>query len=162
MKTDKQCRWITSIFFVLLALGLTIAFYTSGGSYFPAWLSTLVVAIGLLGVLSIPRHVSLTPFSIEVRCVVEITRVAYPDIERVKILDPSAMRWTFPFFCAFGFFGYYGYFIDLRQFRTMRVYARRWSNFVLIEDRRGRRLIVSVEDPLALVRAIELQLKGKR
>lgn len=162
MRTDKRCRWITSIFFTFLVAGLALAYYTSGGSYFPAWLSTLVVSISLLGVLSIPRRVLLTPFSIEVHCLVEVTRVAFPDIERVKLLEEREMRWVIPFFGIFGLFGYYGHFLDLKKMRTMRLYARRWSNFVLIEDRYGRRLVVAVEDPLALVRTIEPYLKEKK
>lgn len=158
MQTDKRCRWITSITFVLLVLGLSFVYYTSGGSYFPAWLSTLVVSIALLVVLSIPQRILLTPFSIEVRSLVEVTRVAYLSVERVKLLELSEMRWVVPLFGVFGFFGYYGYFIDLRRWRLVRVYGRRWSNFVLVEDRRGRQLVVSVEDPLALVRAIEPHL----
>ena len=158
MHTDKRARWTTSVFFVLLAAGLALVFYTSGGSYLPAWVSTLVASIALLGVLSIPRHALVTPFSVEVHCLVEVTRVAFSDIERVKLLENREMRWTVPFFGVYGLFGYYGYFLDLRKMRTVRVYGRRWSNFVLVEDRFARRLVVSVDDPQALVRTIEPHL----
>lgn len=161
MQTDKRAKWFTWVFFLLLATGLAFVYYRSGGSYFPAWLSTLVVSVALLGVLSIPRRVLVTPFSIEVHCLVEVTRVTYIDIERVKLLEDNEMRWVIPLFGIFGLFGYYGYFLDLRRMRTLRVYGRRWSNFVLIEDRFARRLVVAVEEPTELIRALEPHLKHK-
>lgn len=155
MKYDKQSRWITSIFGVLLLLCLAFIYYTSGGSYFPAWLTTLVVSIALLGVLSIPRHVDITSISVEIHCILELTRIPLYQIDRVKILDKSDMKWCFPFFGVFGIFGYYGYFFDLKRFRTFKMYSRRWSNFVLIEDIYENRVIVGVDDPLDFIAHID-------
>lgn len=146
MRYDKRSRYVTVIFGLLLISFLTLVFYTSGGSYFPAWLTTLAVSIMLLAVLSIPRMLILTSFSIEVHCLLEVTRISYKDIVRVKVLDSSQMKWCIPFFGVFGIFGYYGYFIDLKRFRTLKIYARRWSNFVMIEDRFQNVYVVSLDN----------------
>lgn len=155
MKYDKRSRYVTVSFLLIVALFLAFAFYTSGGSYFPAWLTTLALSIMVLGMLSIPKRLLLTPFSLEIHCLMEITRIAYGDIVRVKVLDQGEMRWCVPFFGVYGVFGYYGYYLDLRRFRTMKVYGRRWSNFVMIEDRFHNLFVVSVENSDELIEYLD-------
>lgn len=155
MKYDKRSRYVTVSFLLVVAILLGFAFYTSGGSYFPAWLTTLALSIMVLGMLSIPKKLVLTPFSLEVHCLMEITRIAYGDIVRVKLLEKGQMRWCVPFFGVYGVFGYYGYYLDLRRFRTVKVYGRRWSNFVMIEDRFHNLYVLAVEDCDELVKRLD-------
>lgn len=134
---------------------LFLVFYTSGGSYFPAWFTALVVSVALLGILSIPRSVVVTKISIEIHCVMELTRIPLYQIERVKLLENNQMRWCIPFFGVFGVFGYYGHYIDLKRFRTFKLYARRWSNFVLVEDIYENRIVIGVDEPLEFIKKID-------
>lgn len=153
--SDKLSRYITVIFIVVVLALLAFIYYTSGGSYFPAWLTTLVVSIALLGALSIPKYAVVTPISVEIHCVMELTRIQLHEISRVKVLENRQMNWCVPFFGVFGVFGYYGYYIDLKEFRTFKIYARHWDNFVLIEDIYDNRFIISVDQPLEFIKEIE-------
>lgn len=146
LRYDTLSRSMTAIFLTIIVAIVVYVYYNSGGSYLPAWITTLTVSIVLLSILSIPRLLILTPFSVEIHCLLEVTRISYDDIRSVKALDNKQMRWCFPFFGIFGIFGYYGYYIDLKHFRTFKIYARRWSNFVMIEDNFDHTYVVSLDD----------------
>lgn len=146
MKYDWRAR-LTTIFFVLLVVAvLSYAFYFSGGSYFPAWITVLVISVALLSTLSVPRYVLLTPFSIEVHCLVEVTRIEYKDIKSVCPLSRRDMRFLIPIFGIPGIFGYYGYFFNFRRMKIIKVYTRKWDDFVLIENSSGQQTIVGVPE----------------
>ncbi|MEF9949668.1 MAG: PH domain-containing protein [Mucinivorans sp.] len=146
LRYDKLARYLTVIFIAIIVAIITFVFYTSGGSYFPAWLTTLTVSIALLSILSIPLSLVLSPYSIEIYCLLEVTRIAYHDIASIKELTGKQMRWCIPILGIFGIFGYYGYFIDLSRFRLIKIYTRRWSNFVMIETKNHRRIVVGLDD----------------
>lgn len=158
MTYDKRTRYITALFIVVIAIVITYFFVSSGGSYFPAWLTIVGGAIALLSALSIPRYVILSPQSVEIHCVMELVQIKLTEIERIKLLSPSDMKWCLPFLGIWGIFGYYGYYLNLRKMRTFRLYARKWTNFVLIEDRNDNRFIFSVENPTELIAELEKRI----
>lgn len=136
-----------SIVFLLLALAVILYFvFYSGGSYLPAWIFTLLVALVLLSMLSIPRFVILSDISVEVHSIMDLTVVRFDDITSIKILSKKEMRYSFPLGGISCFFGYYGHYLDLRKMRIFQLYTRKWGNFVEIIYLKNKRLIVGVED----------------
>lgn len=151
MKYSGRVIGVTIFWIVAVVAFLAYMYYFSGGSFLPAWLTVLTVSVMLFVLLSIPTFVSLTPFAIEIHCMVDLTQIKYFEIKRFAALEKRQMSWCLPLFCMPGVFGYYGYFIDLKSFRIIQVYARSWNNFVMIEDKASRRYIISVEDRDAFV-----------
>ena len=41
-RIDKRARWITLLALLLIAGGVGWLFYSSGGSYLPAWVTTVI------------------------------------------------------------------------------------------------------------------------
>ena len=60
-RMDKRAKWLTALALSILAAGVGWLFYASGGSYLPAWFTTVVVALMLLAALSIPRFIRISP-----------------------------------------------------------------------------------------------------
>lgn len=154
MLYDKSTRYITAFFTIVIASVLTYFFVASGGSYLPAWLTILFVAVALLAMLSVPRFVIVSQQSVEIHCVMELVRIKFSEIERIKRLERRDMKYCVPLFGIWGIFGYYGYYINLRKMRTFRLYSRKWDNFIMIEDRYDNRFIISAENPDQLIEEI--------
>lgn len=145
-----------SVVLILAIIAVLVYFYiVSGGSFFPAWLTILGISIGLLVLLSIPRYVILSPQSIEIHCVLELTTIRYDDIVKIRTLTNDEMRFSVPFCGIFGLFGYYGYYINLKKMRTFRLYSRKWDNFVMVHDKFDNCFVFGVENSDELVKRVQ-------
>ena len=140
---------ITTISLVLITAGLAYLYLNSGGSYLPAWMTVLILALLVFASLSIPRYMIISPTAVEIHCVVELTTTPYEDIISVRLMEQKEMKWAVPvpLLGIYGFFGYYGYFINLRRGRIFKVYSRKWNNFVMIENIYEDLIVVSADDP---------------
>lgn len=154
-RMDKRAKWLTTIALLTIAGGVGWLFYSSGGSYLPAWFATVVVALLLLAALSIPRFMRVSPHSVEIHCVMELTKIPIRDIRYVRFIERGQMKWCFPVWGIYGMGGYYGYYFNLRERKVFRLCASQWRNFVLIEDIYEEQYVVSCDDPTAFVAAIE-------
>lgn len=154
-RMDKRAVWLTAAALLVLTGGIGWLFYASGGSYLPAWFATVVVALLLLAALSIPRFMRVSPHSVEIHCVMELIKIPIRDIRHVRLVERSHMRLCFPIWGVYGVGGYYGYYFNLRERRVFRLCASQWRNFVLIEDIFEEQYVVSCDDPMAFIRAIE-------
>lgn len=154
MSYDRLTIYLSVTFTVIILSILAYFFISSGGSYFPAWLTILCFSIALLSILSIPKYVIISPQAVEIHSVLELTHVKFSDIKRVKIIEKKDMKWCIPFFGIMGLCGYFGYYINLRRMQSFKLYARRWSNFIMIEDRFNNKLIFSIDNPEDFVEQI--------
>lgn len=152
---DRRARWITAIVLVLLLGGIAALYYTSGGSYLPAWFSTLAVAVILFMVLSVPRFIHVSPHSVEIHCVMELIKIPIRDIREIRIMEPSEMKYCIPAFGIYGVWGYYGYYFDLRERRLFKLYGSQWRRFVVIEDIYEDQVVVTCNDPESLIEEIK-------
>ena len=152
---DKRAKWLTTIALLLIGGGVGWLFYSSGGSYLPAWFTTVVVALLLLAALSIPRFMRVSPHSVEIHCVMELIKIPIRDIRHVRFIERGQMKFCVPIWGVYGIGGYYGYYFNLREKKVFRMCASQWRNFVLIEDIYEETYIVSCDDPAAFVAAIE-------
>lgn len=154
-RIDKRARWITLLALLLIAGGVGWLFYSSGGSYLPAWVTTVIIALLLLAALSIPRFMRVSPHSVEIHCVMELAKIPVRDIRQVQLLDPAVMKYCIPIWGVYGIGGYYGYYFSFRARKVFRLYASQWRNFVLIENIYEDQYVVSCGDPETFIAAIE-------
>ncbi|HIW11475.1 MAG TPA: hypothetical protein H9888_08300 [Candidatus Rikenella faecigallinarum] len=154
-RIDRRTRWFTLGALAVIACGVGALFYSSGGSYLPAWFTTVVAALLLLAALSIPRFMRVSPHSVEIHCVMELIKIPVRDIRYVRFIERSQMRYCFPIWGIYGIGGYYGYYFSLRERKVFRLAASQWRNFVLIEDIYEEQYVVSCDDPATFVQAIE-------
>lgn len=150
---DRKVRIVTSIVMLLaLALGVYLAF-TSSGSYLPGWFAVLFVALLALVALSIPRYVFLTTTALEIHCAVKFVSVPLKDIKSVGVVSLDTMKkvWPIPFIGTYGVFGYFGYYFNLKEMKLVKVYARSWNNFVMVEDIYDEVVILGTDDQEAFI-----------
>lgn len=151
---DRRARRITVLCLVLLALLLVaIALFWSDGGYIMVVASSLLGAILLLYIMSIPRKVVIGDTSLEIRCLVEITRIKYSDLRSIRRIEPAAMKGKTVLLGSYGFFGYYGYYIDTRNWETLVLYCKRWDDFIEITDAYEKRYIISSPVPDEVIEA---------
>ncbi len=151
---DKHTRRLSLIITLVLVVALTALALLLADAYLRAWLIGLLLAIILLFVLSIPRYISLVEDTLEIHCVVELTRIQLEDIRSARTVSRSELSPLIPLLGSYGFFGYYGYYIDLRHWDVIKVYATQWNNLVLIEDIYETKYLVSCSDPDNLIGSI--------
>jgi hypothetical protein len=149
---SRRITWITLTVIVVIFGGLWLL---SLGEYLPAWFFSIIIAIVILLILSIPRSLRITEQALEIRCVVEITHIPYEHIESVRRIGRTELGRMIPLFASSGVFGYFGWWLDVRNWDIIKVYASSWHGLVLIEDIYEQRYLVNADDPERLVAAIE-------
>lgn len=159
-KRSRFVRWFT-IGLGVVIVGIFVYFLiSSGGTYLPAWFMTVAMAVLLLGVLSFPRYVKISPVSLEIHCIVDLTRIPLREIKQVRLLDRSEMKFSLPIFASLGFGGYFGHFFGFGDMGTFVMYATEWKNFVLIEDIYEDKYVISCSEPERLVELITERING--
>lgn len=150
--------WATLQIVLFLLLGWLL-FHLYEGGYLSAWFTSFVGAIIALMALSIPRQIVVTPDTVQVRCLLDITEIRRDEIASVRRVPPRDMKWIVPLFGSYGFFGFYGHYLDLKDFDRVKIYATEWRNFVEIVDIYEERLYVSCADADRLVAELSATLK---
>ena len=154
-RMDRRAARLTVCWLLLLAAILAaVWFFWGEGGYITAWAVSLLGAVVLLYVMSIPRRVVVGDTALEIRCIVEITHIKYADLRSIRRIPPETMKKKFVFFGSYGFFGYYGYYIDGKSWETLKLYCKQWDNFIEITDAYEKRYIISSPAPDDLVAAV--------
>lgn len=146
---------VTFVFIVIIALAL-YKLYTGG--FFSAWFLSLMAALVVLMILSIPRRIVLLHDKLEIQCVFDITEFDIREIASIRKVPTKDMRWMIRIFGSSGFFGYYGKYLDLKEWDIVTLYASEWDNFVEITDIYDSRTYVSCREAENLINTI-LQAK---
>ena len=148
---DKRSRRITATVIAIIILSFAAFIVFGKGSYLPAWFLSLVTAVLALYILSIPRFVELNEHSLDIHCVLELTRIHIGDINLIRKIDRSDVKYLFPLLGSYGFFGYYGYYLNLGKWEIIKVYASEWNNFVEIEDIYEQKYLISCREADELI-----------
>ncbi len=151
---DRRTLYWTLAYVVVFSLLGGGLYYLYEGGYLSAWFTSFIVALAALMALSIPRKIVVTDQTVEIRCLLDITKIRRDEIASVRRVDTSELKWIVPLFGGCGFFGYYGRFIDLQGFERVRLYASEWNHFVEIIDIYEDRLYVSCQEAEKLVREL--------
>lgn len=137
-KYDKPDRFALymGIGWIVIAAALIylIWFLWGDGGYVTASAIAILLAIGLLCALSIPRKIEVSDTALEIKCVVEITSIPLADLRTIRRVEKDEMKKVIPLLAGYGFFGYYGYFLDLRGWETVKVYCTQRSNYLELVD----------------------------
>ena len=151
---------IFSVIIILVGvLGVWVLYELYTGGFVSAWFSSVIIAIALLMLLSVPRRIVLLDNTLEVQCISDITEIPLDEIEHIRTIPRSKMRWMLPIIGVMGFFGYYGRFLDVRRWRTVHLYLSEWNNFVEITDIYDNRTYVSCREADELIESV-LQAKA--
>jgi hypothetical protein len=151
-RRSKRITWSIIAAFVLVNAYFTYEYFNSG-AYVPAWFSSIVLTVAALYILSIPRSLRVAADVVEIRCVLELTRIRVEDLHSIKRMESRKTGLTL-LLGSYGFFGYYGYFLDRRRWEIVRMYIRKWDDLVEIEDIYEQRYVVSCDDSEAFIRAV--------
>lgn len=159
---DKLCKRLSLVYVILIASVFTAIFFLVADGYLRAWLYSFALAVIALYILSIPRYVSVDGDKLEIRCVVELTRVEICDIASIRKTSRDDYKRTFPLLGSFGFFGYYGYYLDLRRWDIIKVYLAERAHYVEITDIFEQVFVISCRDADRLIDAVEQARKQSR
>lgn len=151
---DKRTRRITAGWIAAVAVALAVPFFVGDGNYLNAWVISIVGAAVALYVLSIPYKILVDSHILEIRCLVETTRIEIRDIASVCRTSKEKYRHLYPLLGSYGFFGYYGYYFDFSRLEMVKVYATEWNNLVEIVDIYEDKYLVSCRDADALIEAV--------
>lgn len=147
MRRDTLSRVITLVAALLCAATIYYFISNSSGSYLPAWISILFASIIFIIILSIPRSVVVTSSNIEIHCIMELTVIARDEIHSITPTNRKALRYCIPYYGAWGIFGYYGYYLNLRNFKTLKLFATQRKNLIEITyGKKFRKVIISVKE----------------
>jgi len=113
-------------------------------------------------VLSFPRYLTIDDDTLQIHCIVELTRIHVEEIETVRRIDRSHFRRMIPLLGSYGFGGYFGYWFHLSDWTICKLYTTERKQLVLIEDIYEDIYIVSCPDPDLLVTLCTVARDRKR
>ena len=148
---DKRSRRITAAIITIIILIFAAFILFGTGSYLPAWFFTLAIAVLALYILSIPRFVELNDQSLDIHCILELTRIHIGDINLVRKVDRKEFKYLFPLLGSYGFFGYYGYYLNFSKWEIIKIYATEWDHLVEIEDIYEQKYLISCREADQLI-----------
>ena len=148
---DRRSRRISTAVTVVVVLSFTALYLVWGVQYLPAWILFLAVSVVALYILSIPRYLSLDDDSLDIHCLVDLTRIHVEDIELIRRMDRAEFRRLWPLVGSYGFWGYFGYYFSFGEWTLYRVYASDRKKLILIEDIYEDTYVVSCDEPDRLI-----------
>ena len=95
-RLDRLGRRITAAVTTLLVTAFVAFHFVWGANYLPAWMLFLLLCVVLLYILSIPRYVLLDDTSIDIHCIVDLTRIHLEDVELIRRIEPDEFRRLWP------------------------------------------------------------------
>ena len=104
-RLDRRGRRITAVVTILLVTAFVAFHFVWGANYLPAWMLFLLLCVVLLYILSIPRYISLDDTSIDIHCIVDLTRIHLEDVELIRRIEPTEFRRLWPLLGSYGFWG---------------------------------------------------------
>lgn len=159
---DRRSLRISVVVSLLVVLSFVALYVVWGVQYLPVWILFFVVSVITLYILSIPRYLSLDDDSLDVHCLVDLTRIHVEDIELIRRMDRSEFRRLWPLLGSYGFWGYYGYYFNFSEWTLNRVYASDRKKLILIEDIYEDTYVVSCDDPDRLIAEVVAARDRKR
>ncbi len=150
---DRRCRRVTWIVSVVLMVAVVALAVFRQETYLPAWLLFFLLSLLALLVLSVPRYITLDDETLEIHCVVELTRIHVEDIETIHRIERAQFKRFTPLLGTYGFGGYFGYYFSFSEWSIYKFYATERKRLVLIRDIYEVNYVVSCSDPEALVTA---------
>ena len=77
-------------------------------------------------------------------------RIPLSDVSAISIISKEQMKGSIRTFGVGGLFGFFGHFRS-RDLGAFRMYGSRWSNFVLIELKNGKKILITPDETSAMI-----------
>lgn len=151
-------RKVTITITLAVVVAAFLLWWSSTGTYLYAWFVSLALSVFALFVMSIPKYVRVSQESVEIHCVLEMTSIRLKDIRRVHRIESYRVRQLIPLIGSYGFWGFYGYYFDAIHLRIVRLYAKKLSGMVVLQDIYNTRYYVSCSDSMLMVNTIRQQI----
>lgn len=158
---DKTSYTVTLIVMALCAL-IFISFYSayikSGrdtGLLLTAFLTpaSLLIIVIAMYYLS-PRGITITEGDIVIDRKIKPVTIHLRDIKAVYAVPKSEMTFTVRTFGNGGLFGYTGYYYN-KKHGTMLWYCTQRTNYVMIENTAGKKIVITPDEPGQLLQHIQ-------
>lgn len=148
---DNLSKGISVFVFVLFGaiISLQLNTYIRADQDLPAWSIILMGGIFLLIIATTwifrPVKYSVNSERLIIHRPVRDVEIRIRDIRKAVRISKDDMRWTARTFGNGGLFGYYGKFWN-KKFGTMTWYATKRNNYLLVETREGKKLVLTPDD----------------
>jgi hypothetical protein len=101
-----------------------------------------------------PLSVNVAADAIVVDRKIKPVQISFTDIKEIRLVEPSDMRMSIRTFGNGGVFGYTGLYYN-RKMGSMRWYCTQRKNYVLIATTKGKKMIVTPDEPGAFMNELE-------
>lgn len=113
-------------------------------------LGTILLSTYLYCFLMRPLFYSVTQNSIKVKRALMSWEVGREQVKNIRKVAPDELRFTIRLLGVGGLFGYYGLFRNSRL-GNLQMFATRRNNALLIETAKGKKIILTPDNPQALI-----------
>jgi hypothetical protein len=125
----------------------------------PIILSSFFMLIYLITFLYRPFAYTINRDTIAIKRLIGSKSIALRDITTATAIEKIELRWAFRIFGVGGFFGYWGKFTN-SKFGTMTWYATNLNKAVMIETKKGKRIVMTPNDVDAFISQVQIKLVG--
>ena len=80
--TNRYVMIFSVIIILLGVLGVWVLYELYTGGFVSAWFTSVIVAVALLMLLSVPRRIVLLNNTLEIQCISDITEIPLDEIEQ--------------------------------------------------------------------------------
>ncbi|MET0635443.1 MAG: PH domain-containing protein [Chitinophagaceae bacterium] len=151
---DRPAWIITSsilvLFTVLSGIGLLNSVSIAAPAFFPILLLWIIVIICFL--LS-PRYYIVHPDRVIIKRFWRSVTIKRSEIRLCRTISEKEIVPLTRYFGVGGLFGYFGNFLSSQQ-GTLKLYATRQQNFVLLYINSNRKIMLSPDEPIAFTRKV--------
>jgi hypothetical protein len=158
---DTFCKIVTigiTVFFAVVIYIQAIQVQEVGYAA-PIIFSSIFIIIYLISFLYRPVAYTINRDSVTIKRLLGSKNIALTDITYVKAIERKQLRWAVRIFGVGGLFGYWGTFTN-SLFGRMTWYATNLNNAVMIETKKGKRIVISPNDVDAFINQVQTKLVG--
>lgn len=152
---DRLSKWITACVVVLLLAPIIIIGFAAHHAELWALLPMVMLLVGLLGAtyLYSPKAYSINDEHIIIHRIAGPFYIPRKEIQEIQSITKSELGVVWRTFGNGGMFGYTGYFSS-RTIGSMRWFVTQRKNYVLITLIKGKKYLLSPDDPEAFLAAL--------
>lgn len=161
-RLDRRSKRITRGIALLVMIVFVVLHFLWEGNYFPAWFIAIALGLIALVVLSIPRYLIVNDDFVDIRCVVELTRIPVENIEEIRRVHDTKFKDLTLLIGSYGFGGFFGYYFNVGEWSMYKVYLSERKNLVLMKDLYENTFLVSCAEPEEFVTLVTEARDRKR
>lgn len=157
-QSSTAITWLIGGLSVVIMGTAYVAWQKSGGDIMVVVLSGMVslLLFATIGMMYLLRTtgISVTGDAIMIERKIKPVTIPFSDIKEIKNVSKEEMGRVIRTFGNGGLFGYTGMYYSKKQ-GSMMWYCTRLGNYVIIETRDGKKVVISPDNPQELVRAVK-------